>query len=101
MSRCDSTYDPFPDGHYIHPFHELVWEYEDNGGKEHPRTVRSHAVTLETTRFDRKTTLVSDRRNADVRSLERHSGEIQLVGKDQGSRPRREMEARSFGSAKE
>ena len=32
-------------------------------------------------------TLVSDSRNANVRSLERDSGETKLVGEDQGSRP--------------
>ena len=34
------AYDPFPDGHYIHPFHELTWDYSEDEGKEHPRTVR-------------------------------------------------------------
>ena len=45
MSRYGFTYDPFPGVHYIHPFHELAWEYFDNEGKEHPRTVRSRIVT--------------------------------------------------------
>ena len=32
-------YDTFPDGHYIHPFHDQAWEYFEDEGKEHPRTV--------------------------------------------------------------
>ena len=39
------TYDPFPDGHYIHPFREQAWDDSDNEGKEHPRTVRFPAAT--------------------------------------------------------
>ncbi|KAF9789748.1 hypothetical protein BJ322DRAFT_1203235 [Thelephora terrestris] len=31
-------YDPFPDGHYIHPFHQGRY-YSRSEGKEHPRTV--------------------------------------------------------------
>ena len=37
------TYDPFPGGHYVHPF--LTWEDSDNEGKEHPRTVRVPPAT--------------------------------------------------------
>ena len=29
-------YDPFPDGHYIHPFHDWGCEYSLDEGKEHP-----------------------------------------------------------------
>ncbi|KAF9643994.1 hypothetical protein BDM02DRAFT_3122643, partial [Thelephora ganbajun] len=34
------TYGPFPHGHYIHPFHDQTWDYSNNEGREHPRTVR-------------------------------------------------------------
>ena len=38
-------YDPFPDGHYIHPFHDRTWDYSEDEGREHPRTVRFPFVT--------------------------------------------------------
>ena len=44
--------------------------------------------------------LVLDRRNTDVRSFERHLRRTQLVGKDQGPHPRREMDTRGVGPAK-
>ena len=44
--------------------------------------------------------LVLDRRNTDVRSFERHLGRTQLVRKDQGPHPRREMDTRGVGPAK-
>ena len=34
------NYDPFPGGHYIHPFHEKTHGYLEDEGEEHPRTVR-------------------------------------------------------------
>jgi len=39
------SYDPFPGGHYIHPFHEKTYGYLEDEGKEHPRTVRFPFVT--------------------------------------------------------
>ena len=42
MSTTDvygDTYDFFPDGHYIHPFRNLDYDYSHNEAKEHPRTV--------------------------------------------------------------
>ena len=33
------TYDPFPGGHYIHPFHSGEWDHSSDKGKERPRTV--------------------------------------------------------------
>ncbi|KAF9789747.1 hypothetical protein BJ322DRAFT_554021 [Thelephora terrestris] len=33
-----AEYDPFPDGHYIHPFHQGQFYFRKEG-KEHPRTV--------------------------------------------------------------
>lgn len=39
------TYEPFPDGHYIHPFHGLAFEYSEDEGKEHPRPVRFPSVS--------------------------------------------------------
>ena len=76
ISIYGTTYDPFPDGHYIHPFHDQIWDYSGDDGKEHPRTVR---LSL---RIDWRMTMVLGCGNADVRSLERHPRETQLVGKD-------------------
>ncbi|KAF9643802.1 hypothetical protein BDM02DRAFT_3181715 [Thelephora ganbajun] len=39
------TYDPFPGGYYIHPFHDRIWDYSHRMGREHPRTVRLPFVT--------------------------------------------------------
>jgi hypothetical protein len=39
-------YNPFPDGHYIHPFHDESWDYSPDEGREHPRTVRLPVVFL-------------------------------------------------------
>ena len=93
-----STYDPFPDGHYIHPFHNQTWDYSDDDGKEAPRTVRSPFVPLRFLKLTEGRRWLLGRRNADVCSLERNSRKTQLVGEDQGSRPRREMDAGSVGS---
>jgi len=40
VSITGFTYDPLPGSHYIHPFNHKGWEYSQDGGREHPRTVR-------------------------------------------------------------
>lgn len=40
ISMYGFTYDLFPNGHYVHPFHDRIWEYTEDEGKEPPRTVR-------------------------------------------------------------
>ena len=40
ISTHGFAYDPFPRGHYIHPFHDDHGEYYEDEGREHPRTVR-------------------------------------------------------------
>ena len=39
ISLYGMPYNPFPDGHYIHPFHDQSRDYSSSEGKEHPRTV--------------------------------------------------------------
>ena len=41
------AYDPFPGGHYIHPFHDQTYEYSEDEGKKHPRAVRFPFVNLD------------------------------------------------------
>ena len=51
-----ADYDPFPYGHYIHPFHQGQ-HYSREKGKEHPRTVRILSIA-EAFWFDQMTALL-------------------------------------------
>ena len=100
ISICGFTYDPFPGGHYIHSFHDQTWEYYENEGKEHPRTVRFPFSTPKHCGLTGKRCWCEIAEIRIVRSFERHLGRTQLVRKDQGPHPRREMDTRGVGPAK-
>jgi hypothetical protein len=79
-----------PEGGFDHPFHEPRWHLGATHEKQHPRTVSRDPPPDATFSF----IFVSDRRAADVYSLQSYQGKAELVGEGEGRDDRWAMERR-------